>query len=130
MTLYKNASIGKQIKAIRERLGMTQEQLAKRSNLTQSVIADIENGRRNNLQLSTMQKIAAALNCKPIFQMLPKKNIATILDEKSSEIAKKIVSATSGSTAIEMQLPESKVIDAQILEVKKEILKNKSILWQ
>lgn len=126
-----NHPMGDQIRTMRESLGMTQEQLAERSGLTQSVIADIENGRRNNLQLSTVQKLATALNCEPLFQMIPKKDIHQILDEKSTEMARKIVSATSGSAAIEMQLPNSEVVNAQMMQIKKEILeKHRSILWQ
>ena len=123
--------IGSQIKKIREALGMTQDQLAQRSNLQQSVIAEIEIGKRRDFCLSTLRKIAEALCCKSVIQMVPQKEISEILNERSEQITRKIVSATSGTTAIEMQLPDQKVVSEQFSEIKKDILKrHKSSLWR
>ena len=124
-------SIGDQIRSLREVLGMTQEQLAERSGLSQSMIADIENGRRANLTTPTINKLAEGLNCKYECRLIPQKDIQTILDEQSTAVANKIISTSSGSMAIEMQLPSKDVIDKQIMELKKELLeKHKSALWQ
>lgn len=124
-------SIGEQIKGLREDLGMTQVQLGERSGLSQSMIADIENGRRPNLTTPTIMKLAQGLNCYYVSQLIPMENIETILDEQSSAVARKIISTSSGSMAIEMQLPSHEAIEKQIVELKKEILKkDKSALWQ
>ena len=124
-------SISEQIKGLRKDLGMTQEQLAERSGLSQSMIADIENGRRPNLTTPTLVKLAQGLNCHYVSQLIPIKDIHVILDEQSSAVAKKIISTSSGSMAIEMQMPGPEIIEKQIMELKKEILeKNKSALWQ
>ena len=124
-------SLGDQIRNIREALGMTQAQLAERSGLTQSMIAEIENGRRENLGLSTVKKLAEGLNCHPVVQVLPKKNISQILDEQSSSVARRIVSISSGSAAIEMQAPSPGAIERQVAALKKDLLgKHRSALWQ
>ena len=110
---------------------MTQEQLSQRTGLTQSMITEIENGKRGNLSLPTINKLAEGLNCQFIGQFLPKENISQILDEQSASVARKIVSITSGSTAIELQLPSQRVINEQVEKLKKDILeKNRSALWQ
>ena|SRR3989338_9283319 len=124
-------SIGEQIKGLREALGMTQAQLGERSGLSQSMVADIENGRRPNLTPLTIAKLAQGLNCHYISQLIPVKDIETILDEQSSMVARKIISTTSGSMAIEMQLPPKASIDEQISALQKELItKHKSALWQ
>lgn len=124
-------SLGEQIKNIRESLGMTQEQLAQRSGLAQSMVAEIENGKRTNLSISTIKKLAEGLYCDPLFQVLPKKDISEILDEQSTRLAEKIVFISSGSAAIEMQLPSQSAINEQIAQIKKDLLeKHRSALWQ
>jgi predicted DNA-binding mobile mystery protein A len=124
-------SIGEQIRSLREAFGMTQQQLAERSGLSQSMIADIENGRRPNLTIPTLMKLAQGLNCQYVSHLMPEKDIQTILDERSSIVANKIISTSSGSMAIEMQLPSKETLEKQIAELKKELLeKHKSALWQ
>ncbi len=129
--LSRHLSLGEQIRQTREALGMTQEQLAERSKLRQNVIAEIESGKRKDLCLSTIQKLAVGLNCQSLIQMVPQKKISEILDEQSTHIAQKIVGMSSGSAAIEMQMPNQKVVREQIDEIKKDLLKkHKSTLWQ
>ncbi len=124
-------SIGLQIRQIREAMGMTQLQLAERSNLRQSFIAEIESGKRTDLCLTTVAKLAGGLNCQSVVQMVPQKKIHDFIDEKSTELAKKIVAASSGSSAIELQMPNRSVINKEINEVKRDILeKHRSSLWQ
>lgn len=131
ITCERMQTIGDQIRTIREALGMTQTQLAARSGLTQSMIAGIEKGGRNNPGFATIHKLAEALNCDFISQVNPKKDIPVFLEEQSDYLARKIVSISSGSSAIELQSPSQKIIEEQILEIKKDLLgKHKSALWQ
>lgn len=52
-----------QIKMLRERRGMTQEQLAQKSGIGRSHLARLETGKQDPT-LSTLEKIAAALGVK------------------------------------------------------------------
>ena len=123
--------LGDQVRQIREALGMTQQQLAERCLLHQSVIAEIESGKRKDLCLSTIQKLATGLNCQTLIQIVPQKEISQILDERSTNIAQKIVSMSSSSAPIEMQRPNQNIVNEQINEIKKDLLeKHKSVLWQ
>jgi len=124
-------SIGSQIRQIREAMGMTQLQLAERSNLQQSVIAEIEGGKRTDLCLTTIARLAGGLNCQSVVQIVPQKQIHDLVEEKSTELARKIVAVSSGSSAIELQTPKQSVIRKEINEVKRDILeKHRSSLWQ
>lgn len=123
--------VGEQIKGIRTALGMTQQQLAERTGFPQSMIANIENGKHENMGLLTIQKLAEALDCESLVQVSPRKSIKDTLDEQSTRIAQKIVSMSSGSAAIEMQFVSQKSRDEQIALLKKDLLnKHRSSLWQ
>src|SRR4051794_19446966 len=55
--------LGERIAALREELGLTQEQVAERSGVRQSDISRIERGRANPTQ-ATLEKIATALGAR------------------------------------------------------------------
>ena len=124
-------TLGDQVKQIRSALGMTQQQLAERSGLVQSAIAEIENSHRENLTLPTLRKLAQGLNCQFIPQFIAEKDISVIREERSDYIARKIISISSGSAAIEMQRPSQDAIEKQVDALKQELLeKSGAVLWQ
>ena len=123
-------SIFKQIYLLRSALGMTQKQLATRIKWQQGDIAKVENEQKSDVQISTLKKIAGALNCDLVLMMVPKSNIAEYVDMKSDQIARKLVAASSANMAMEIQKPEKDVIQAQIKELKEDIIKRRrSLLW-
>ena len=124
-------TLGDQVKQTRLALGMTQQQLAERSGLAQNVIAEIENGKRENLTLPTIYKLAAGLNCQFIPQLMVQKDISAVREEQSEYVARKIISISSGSTAIELQSASRGTVEKQVQELKRELLTKKgSALWQ
>ena len=124
-------TLGDQVKQIRLALGMTQQQLAERSGLAQSVIAGIEAGKRESMTLPTIQKLAGGLNCQFAPQLILTKDVETLREEQSAHVAQKIISITSGSAAIEMQLPSQATIQKQTDDLKQDLLtRHSSSLWQ
>lgn len=59
-----HAAVGTRVRYIRETLGITQQDLARRVKLTRTSIANIEAGRQR-LQLHTVEQLAAALSTSP-----------------------------------------------------------------
>lgn len=53
--------LGQNIKQIRTSKDMTQKELSRKANVSQSTITEIENGTRQNLRGDTLSKIASAL---------------------------------------------------------------------
>ena len=124
-------SIGDQVKQIRTALGMTQQQLAERSGLSQNVIAEVESGKRENMTLTTIQKLADGLKCQFVGQLIASRDIPTLREEQGTHVAQKIISISSGSAAIEMQLPSQATIEKQIEDLKRDLLtKHEFALWQ
>ena len=54
--------MGFRIKEVREEIGMTQEELAKKSGISRTTISALENGSNKNTSSKTLLAIATALN--------------------------------------------------------------------
>jgi predicted transcriptional regulator len=59
------------VAALRRRRGLTQAQLAKRSGVSQPLIAQIESGKLNNLTLKTLARTARALDANLKIDLVP-----------------------------------------------------------
>jgi transcriptional regulator with XRE-family HTH domain len=57
--------VGRNVRALRQARGMTQEQLAEESGFSQQYISDLERGRRNPTIVS-LYELAQALNSTPV----------------------------------------------------------------
>lgn len=82
---------GERIKALRNELKMTQEELGEKVGLQKSAIAKYENGRVVNLKRSMIAKLADALNCAPSYLMCmddpeEKQPEQEAVDEKSARM--------------------------------------------
>ncbi len=71
-----------QVKAIRESLGLTQEQLAKMVDRTPRAIRTIENGEAFP-RISTLQSIAEALNAELNIFLVPRQGIPSTQNKKN-----------------------------------------------
>lgn len=59
-------------RAIRQALGMTTAQLAKRVGVSQPGIADLERSEeKGTIQLATLRKVAEAMDCRLVYALVP-----------------------------------------------------------
>ena len=129
--LDKSLPIGKQTQLIREALGMTQVQLAKRCGIRQSMVARIESDLTIDLRLSTVQKLAQGLGCRLLCRLVPEEEIGKVLDQKSLEAARKLVGLSRSTAGLEKQMPEDRYIEQQVREMQLKIRENRpSSLWR
>ena len=70
------------IKAVREALGMTTAQLAKRLRMKQpSVVAIEQSEAKGTIELATLRRVAEALDCTLVYALVPNKPLeATVRD--------------------------------------------------
>ena len=61
---FRMADLGTNLRAARERLGLTQEQVAQRSGVHATEVSRIEGGKRDP-QVSTVRRLAKAVKVKP-----------------------------------------------------------------
>ncbi len=120
----------KQIKLMRETLGMTQDQLAKRVNTSQQAIARFEAGEGGAPTLSTLEAIANALEADMHILITPRQPLKKMVEDKAEKKAKEIISFSEQSNLLEAQQPSKSTIKKQIKDLKEEIIKKKrSSLW-
>lgn len=67
-------NIAESLKQARKRKGLTQDELAYRSGVSQSAISDIESGKRTNPTADTLGCLAAALDVSILALYDPKEN--------------------------------------------------------
>ena len=119
-----------QIKLLRETLGMTQMQLARKVNRSLRTIQLIESGGVTP-KISTLNSIAEALNAELKIALVPQQNIVEYLNEKAMKKASQLVRLNKVSAILEDQRPSKKVEKEQTLKLRNEILeKRRDILWK
>jgi len=92
------------IKAIREALGMTTAQLGKRLGVSQPRVPGIEKAEvSGSITLNSLERAARALDCRLVYALAPRKPLESLVEDRTRELAKKRLRATSHSMALEDQ---------------------------
>lgn len=95
------------IKAIREAAGMSTAQLARRMNVKQpSVVAMEQSESMERIQLDTLQRAAAALNCKLVYALVPNEPLETMVRNRARRIAAAHLAEVEHSMKLEGQSVE------------------------
>lgn len=92
------------IKAIRQALGLTSAQLAKKLNVKQPRVLEIERD-ETSLSLKNLEKVADALGCKLVYALVPKTSLEEMAYNQAEKKAKKILQKVSHNMALENQTP-------------------------
>lgn len=120
------------IKAIREALGMTTAQLAKRLGVSQPRILGIEKAESSGtIKLETLERAAQALNCRLVYALVPRMPFESLAEDRARSLAKKRLRAASHSMALEDQRVDQ-VDEQEHLErlVQKLLDQSGSALWE
>ena len=120
------------IKAIREALGMTTAQLAKRLGVSQPRVLAIEKAESlGTIKLDTLERAAQALDCRLVYTLVPRKPLESLVEDRARTLASKRLRAASHSMALEDQRVE-KADEQEHLErlVQKLLNQSGSALWE
>jgi predicted DNA-binding mobile mystery protein A len=111
------------LKAVRESLGLSTTQLAKRLDLAQSTVAELETReKKGNVSIEMLQRTAKAMDCELVYVILPKnKSLDKILELRARRAAEKIISNVSHSMKLEDQETSKQEKEAQIQSLAKEL---------
>lgn len=92
------------IRAIRQALGMSTQQLANRMGIQQSGVMLLEaREQKKAVTLETLEKAARALNCELVYALVPKQSLEKTLDEQAVKSARKILQRTLHTMSLEQQ---------------------------
>jgi predicted DNA-binding mobile mystery protein A len=95
------------IRAMREALGMTTDQLARRAGVSQSRVPRIERGEVNNtLTLKTLRHMAEAMDCALVHAVVPNKPLDEMLRDRAQQIADQQLARTDHTMKLENQAME------------------------
>ena len=103
------------LKTIREFLGMTTTQLAKKINVAQPRVINLEKNEKNT-KISTMERIADALNCDFVYAFIPRENIDDIIYNQAKKKALKILNKVHTNMSLENQLTDSEDLVEDIIK--------------
>ncbi|PMD87199.1 hypothetical protein BWI97_25895 [Siphonobacter sp. BAB-5405] len=92
------------IKLLREALGMSTTQLAKRVGIDQSRISRLENAEIDgDLKLSSLKKIAEGLNMRFVYGFIPQSSLEDLVKEQARKIAQKRMGRVNHTMRLEDQ---------------------------
>ena len=92
------------IRAIREGLGMTASQLAKRLRVTQATLSTLEvSEARGTIQIATLRRVAEAMDCTLVYAFVPTKPLETIVQDRARDVASEDLKSIRHSMRLENQ---------------------------
>ena len=122
--------ITQRLRDIRESLGMTQKQLAKRLNISQQEICKIENNKQS-CSLKTINKVASALNCEFKCVIVSNESLEKIIYKQAEKKADQILKRSNANMAMEEQAVEKQSLKFQRQKLVEELASEaNSILWE
>lgn len=116
------------IKAIRQALGMTTAQLAKRMGVRQpSVVAMEQSEVKRTIELATLRRAAEALDCTLIYALIPNKPLEATVRERARALARRRWRPVEHSMLLEDQQVKRNESDANLEDIIRET--NPSRFW-
>lgn len=116
------------IKAIREGLGMSSEQLAKRLGVKQpSVVALEQSEAKGTIALATLRRVAEALDCTLVYALVPNQPLETIVRDRARILLRRRRAPVEHSMLLEDQAVSANDSEARLDEFVRET--NPSRLW-
>jgi predicted DNA-binding mobile mystery protein A len=92
------------IRALRDALGMTAEQLGERMGISQPTVQRLELSEAGgSIQLSSLRRAAAALDCEVIYALVPRRSLQATYDEAAMAVARRELRRIGHTMALEDQ---------------------------
>jgi predicted DNA-binding mobile mystery protein A len=116
------------IKAVREALGMTTAQLAKRLKVKQpSVVALEQSEAKGTIELATLRRVAEALDCTLIFALVPRKPLEAMVRDRARTFARRRRQPVEHSMLLEDQKVKEQDAEALLDETVRDV--NPRLFW-
>jgi predicted DNA-binding mobile mystery protein A len=96
------------VRAVREALGMSGAQFAARLGVTRQSMDDLEKSEAaGSIQLATLRRAAAALDCQLAYALVPNSSLEKMVSDRSRDIAVRDLSRVARTMALEDQEVQS-----------------------
>jgi predicted DNA-binding mobile mystery protein A len=119
------------IRAVREAVGMTSTQLAKRMGVVRSRITHLEKSEiQETLTLETLRRAANALDCSLVYVFVPRKSFQDTVEARARRVAAKLIRKVDHTMALEDQNLEEGALAEEVETLAQKILRDKQrLLW-
>lgn len=120
------------LRSIREALGMTTRQLARRAGMSLTALQTAErNEATGAIGLAQLKRVAAALDCEVRYVLVPRAPLKTVLQARADALARAQVESVAHSMSLEAQSTDTAFVERQIAELRDELLRGRrSKLWE
>jgi len=116
------------IKAIREALGMSTAQLAKRLGIKQPSLVELEQSEaKGTIELVTLRRVAEALDCTLMYALVPNQPLESTVRERARAFAHQRRGPIEHSMLLEDQKVPEKNVGARLDEIVRET--NPRLFW-
>lgn len=117
------------IRALRDALGMSSADLARRMGISQQRVPAIERGEQNmTIKLDTLMRAAAALDCKLVYALVPRTSLDAMVKDQARRRATEQLRRITQHSRLEDQQPTDADLAQQIGELAAELAEKRG-LW-
>lgn len=119
------------IRAIRDALGMTTGQLAKRMGVAQPRISELERGEASGkITLHSLERAAGSMGCRVVYFLVPIEPLSQMIDDRAALVANRQMNAVDQTMRLEDQrVTDSAVMSAARARLIDELRKKPARLW-
>ena len=119
------------VRAVRNALGMTTQQLAQRIGVSQSRIPELEQAEvSGNITLKSLERAAEALGCRVVYAIVPDRPLAEIVRAQAEHVAGRQMAAVSHSMQLEDQaVQDESVRSEQRNRLIEQLMQKPARLW-
>lgn len=116
------------IKAVREALGMTTAQLAKRLKVKQPTVVRLEQSEaKGTIELATLRRVAGALDCTLVYALAPNRPLEKMVRDQARLFARRRRAPVEHSMLLEDQMVRGRDSEKRIDEIVRET--NPRLFW-
>lgn len=118
------------IRAIREAIGMTTGQFAKRLGVAQPRVAALERAEANEVvTLKSLRQAAEALDCVLVYALVPKAPLDEVVKARARLVAEQQLARTDQTMRLENQAVSRARLERARDDLAEELLRNDKRLW-
>jgi predicted DNA-binding mobile mystery protein A len=119
------------VRAIRDALGMTTTQLARRIGVSQPRVVELEQSEvSGNITLHSLQRAAEALGCRVVYALVPDKPLEKIVRERAEHVADLRAAAIEHTMRLENQTVRDKTAARKLREqLAEDLSRRPARLW-
>lgn len=120
------------VKAIREALGMTADQLGQRMGVSRQRALELEESEaRGAVTLESLGRAAQALECRLVYALVPRIPLDELVHERATKLARQQLRMTGHSMALENQSVDAAYEEEQLIRQSQDLIdQSGSVLWE